>query len=171
MDFLKFFSNEPEVEIKKYSSLFSVLQNEYPQMNEEGILITSCVAGLLARVAYVDFHLDVKEQEVMKDLLGQFHFIANIDPCIVAQIAIKHIKEMAGLENHLYVHPLKNLLSKDERYNIIQSLFLIAASDGSVEVVESEEIRLITKGFELSNQHFLAARAEVAKFLKSLRKN
>ena len=47
-------------------------------------------------------------------------------------------------------------------------LFVIAASDGNVAAIESEEIRVISKGLELTNQHFLAARAEVADFLKAL---
>ena len=95
--------------------------------------------------------------------------LKGIEPKSVSDIATNHIKEMAGLENHLYVKPLNELMNKDERFDTVKALFLIAASDGSVESVESEEIRLINKGLELSHQHFVAARAEVKDFLKTLK--
>ena len=93
----------------------------------------------------------------------------NIDSAVLANMAITHIKDMAGLDNHLYVHPLREILSQDERYKVLQSLFLVAASDGNVDNLESEEIRIICKGLELSNQHFTVARAEVAKYIGALK--
>jgi uncharacterized tellurite resistance protein B-like protein len=169
MSIFNFFKNENKDEVQKYNKLYSSLQVEFPNLAEKELVITSCIAGLLARVAYVDFHLATEEVEKMDDILNKWGFCFDVQASDVAQMAIKHIKEMAGLENHLYVHPLKNHLSVDDRYRVLQSLFLIAASDGNVDGIESEEIRLITKGLELSNQHFLAARAEVAKYLTALK--
>lgn len=169
MNFLKFFNNASESQAKIYSTLYSQFKKEFENLSEEQLLISSCVAGLLARVSYVDFKLDEEEKLKIKEILKQFKFLETLDASVIATMAIDHIKEMAGLENHLYVHPLKNILNKDERYKIVQSLFLVAASDGSVDAIESEEIRLINKGLELSSQHFLAARAEVSIFLKSLK--
>lgn len=168
LNLFKVFNNEPEEAVKKYSQLFELLQKEYGDLGEDQILIMSCVAGLFARVAYVDFHLDENEIIKMRDLFKDFKLSPKVKNDVVIDIAVKHIKEMAGLENHLYVHPLNDYLTKDERFEIVQYLFLIAASDGVVEGVETEEIRIINKGLELSSQHFLAARAEVSKYLKSL---
>jgi uncharacterized tellurite resistance protein B-like protein len=169
MSILNFFKNEKKDQIQKYSKLYSSLEKEFPNLEEKDLVITSCIAGLMARVAYVDFHLDPEEVKQIEAVLAKWGFGFDVNSSDVAQMAINHIKEMAGLENHLYVHPLKDHLSVDDRYRVLQSLFLVAASDGNVDGVESEEIRLITKGLELSGQHFLAARAEVAKFLTALR--
>ena len=168
MSLLNFFKGENKTQVTRYSKLYDRLSSEYKDLSEKELVIASCVAGLLARVAYVDFNLDPNESKEIERVLSQWKFNFSIDSKHVSQMAIKHIKDMAGLENHLYVHPLKEILSKEERYSILQSLFLVAASDGSVESIESEEIRLIAKGLELSNQHFIAARAEVSEFLKSL---
>lgn len=169
LNFFKIFESNSEEEVRRYSKLFGILQAEYEQLKEEELLVISCIAGLFARVAYVDFKLDKNEVEKMRDLLRRFNLASVVNSEIVIDLAVEHIKEMAGLENHLYVHPLNSYLSKDERFKILQFLFLIAASDGSVEGVETEEIRIIAKGLELSTQHFLAARAEVAQYLKSLK--
>lgn len=169
MSLFSFFKNSSEVDVKKYSSLHDKLEKEYPFLSEEELVITGCVAGLLARVAYVDFELDPSEAEQIKKTLTDWNINPHVHTELIATIAIKHIKEMAGLENHLYVHPLKEFLTQDERFKVLQTLFVLAASDGEVAALESEEIRTICKGLELSNQHFLAARAEVAEFLKTLK--
>lgn len=169
MGFYDFFrTGERESTVKQYSELFSTLKNEFPSVEEEKLMTASCIAGLFARVAYVDFDLDSKELKKMEALIKTWNFF-GIESETISKIAIEHIREMAGLENHLYVKPLNTLLDKDERFNIVKALFLIAASDGSVDNVESEEIRLINKGLELSVQHFIAARAEVVEYLKTLK--
>lgn len=169
MSLFDFFKNEKEEDIKKYSVLHYALEKEYPNLTEEELVITACVSGLLARVAYVDFNLDPGEIEQIKTSLENLSINERIHSEFITEIAVKHIVEMAGLENHLYVHPLNTYLNKDERFLVLQALFYVAASDGEVESVESEEIRLITKGLELSHQHFIAARAQVAKYLKALK--
>lgn len=168
MGIFDFFKQENEQEAKRYSKLHEELRTEYPDLSEENLVITGCIAGLLARVAYVDFHLDEKELEQIRILLHDWKITEKVDSDILADMAIKHIKEMAGLENLLYVLPLREILNADQKHKVLESLFLIAASDGVVEAVESEEIRTICKGLELPNQNFLVARASVAKYLKSL---
>lgn len=169
MNFLKFFGNNYNEHETRYNDLFKELSKTFPDLEEKELVIASCISGLLARVAYVDFHLDPKEVEEMDNLIQGFDFNLNIDSAVLANMAITHIKDMAGLDNHLYVHPLREILSQDERYKVLQSLFLVAASDGNVDNLESEEIRIICKGLELSNQHFTVARAEVAKYIGALK--
>lgn len=167
LDLFKTFTTEDE-EISKYSKLHELIAREFESLTDEQALVAACVSGLMARVAYVDFHVDDKEVEKIEHLVQEFNFNFGVPAKKLVDVAIDHIKEMAGIENHLYVRPLNEVLDKDKRYEIIQCLFLIAASDGSVEGIESEEIRTISKGFELSSQHFRAAQAEVSDFLKSL---
>ncbi len=170
MGFFDFFTNQSQPELKKFNQLFIELQNNFPDLSEKDLVVSSCIAGLLARIAYVDFHLDPEEIRKIDHLIQDWSFNPEIDSSVLANMAITHIKEMAGLENHLYVHPLNEYLSQEDKYRVLQSLFLVAASDGNVDTVESEEIRIITKGLNLSNQHFIAARAGVAKYLGALKR-
>ena len=169
MGFFDFFENESDMDVQRYNSLFLQLTKKFPTIEEDELLIMSCIAGLFARVAYVDFELDQMEMEQMKKLISNWHFSNKIDSEITASLAVENIKEMAGLENHLFIEPLKENTEKDDRFTIVKSLFLIAAADGSVDNIESEEIRRINKGLELSNEHFIAARAEVSEYLRVLK--
>lgn len=167
MIFSKFFQNEYDG--KRYGQLFEIFKKEYSNESDESLLKASCIAGLFARVAYVDFELDENEVIKMRDLLSKWDGLESFNLDLIVKMSTEHIKEMAGLENHLYVHPLKELLSESERFQVLQSLFFIAASDGVVQGEESEEIRLISKGLALSNQHFIAARAQVVEFIAALK--
>lgn len=168
LNFFKIFAGENESQINQYSQLFSILAKEYPDISEQDLLITSCFAGLMARVAYVDFKIDPNELTQMESLLNNWKLNTHIHCELIVKMAVDHIIEMSGLENHLYVHPLREVLNKEERFKMLKALFLIAAADGNVESVEAEEIRLITKGLELSHRHFIAARAEVVEYLSIL---
>jgi uncharacterized tellurite resistance protein B-like protein len=169
MGLFDFFKGESNTQVTKYSKLHNQLKSEFPNLSEKELVISGCIAGLLARVAYVDFKLDSAEVDQIKKSLSTWKLNDTLNTNDLAQMAINHIQEMAGLENHLYVHPLNDHLNKEEKHKVVQSLFMLAASDGEVESVECEEIRLITKGLELSNQHFISARAEVIEFLKALK--
>lgn len=153
---------------KEQSSLYFKLKNRYPELEEEELIKLTCIAGLLARVAYVDFDLDENEREHMNIVLNEWSNFTEEQVKSIVDISIEHIKELAGLENHLYVYRLKEILDRDTRYALVESLFALAASDGVVENIESEEIRLIVKGFDLSDKHFLVARAKVSDKLKAL---
>lgn len=149
--------------------LYQALCRQLPEHDEDGLIVVACVAGLMARVAYVDFKLDQAELAHIREVLKEW---TDFDDALVesiTQLSVDLIKELAGLENHLYAHQLKDILDKNTRFKLLESLFALAASDGSVENLESEEIRLICKGLALSDAHFLSARAKVAQHLKALR--
>lgn len=165
--FWDLFSNKKESG-KEHSSLHYELQKHYPNVEEEELIKLTCIAGLFARVAYVDFHLDENERSHMNEVLKEWSAFSETEIQSIVDIAIDHIKELAGLENHLYIYRLKEVLDRDGRFSLIESLFALAASDGVVENIESEEIRMIVKGFDLSDKHFLVARAKVSDKLKAL---
>tara|TARA_B100001971_G_scaffold215182_1_gene259232 strand:- start:178720 stop:179226 length:507 start_codon:yes stop_codon:yes gene_type:complete len=151
------------------SSLQKELANSLAELSEEQQVEVTCIAGLLARVAYVDFELDPNELVEIKKILKQWTDYTDDLVELIANTAVKHIKDLAGLENHLYVYPLRDILDRDTRFKIVEALFAIAAADGNVENIESEEIRMINTGLELSNQHFIAARAKVIQKLGALK--
>lgn len=155
---------------KIQTGLFHELKTKLPNASENELIFTACISGLLARIAYVDFKVTDEEVNHIEAVLKEWTEFSNEMIEVIREVSIKHIKELAGLENHMYVHHLKPLIDKNERYKVVEALFALAASDGIVENIESEEIRIVVKGFDLSDQHFLAARATVAKKLGALKK-
>lgn len=169
MGFWELFKSKENTESLQ-TSLFNELKTKLPDESEEVLIKTACISGLLARVAYVDFKVTDEERSHIREVLSEWTDFSKDLVNVISEVSIHHVKELAGLENHMYVHHLKPLINRDERYKIVEALFALAASDGIVENLESEEIRLIVKGFDLSDKHFLAARATVAEQLGALKK-
>lgn len=169
MNFLDFFKSSDQDTKKNLSRLHDKLEALFPEDNEEDIVKMACMAGLLARVAYCDLELDENEVKRMKQLLKQFTFLDADHTEKVVQTAVDDIKDLSGLENHKYCPPLNDLLDTHQRYQLLESLFAVAASDGEVSGEESQEIRNISKGLLLEHKHFISAQATVAEKLGVLK--
>jgi uncharacterized tellurite resistance protein B-like protein len=161
---------QPQTETKQTTSIYDELKTRMPNSSEDELVEVACIAGLLARVAYVDFEITPEEESHIVAVLKEWTELPQDMIIVIANLAMEHVKELAGMENHLYVHQLKTIIDQDTRFEIVEALFALAASDGVVENIESEEIRIIVKGFDLSDQHFLAARAKVADKLAALKR-
>ncbi len=151
----------PEDSDKSINSIHTKLNEELPQKEEKGLVTIACIAGLLARVAYSDLQIHDTEAEAIKRGLKEFTDLSNEEISVLSKIAQQEIKELVDHEHHLYVRPLNDLLSKEEKLKILRALFAVAAADGKVENLESEEIRRITKALLLSHDDFIQAKLTV----------
>lgn len=142
-----------------------------PDLTEKEQIHVACLAGLLARVTYVDLNIHQDEEKHMIASLLQWGDFEQEKAQAITQLALQHIKDLSGLENHLYCVPLSEDLSTSERFNIVTCLFALAAADGSVGNQESEEIRNINQGLLLEHKHYISARAQVIDKLAALNKN
>ena len=152
------------------NSIYDKARSYFPDCEGERLVTLTCMAGLLARVAYVDFDVDKRELDFISRALGEGNLLTEKEAKSLAELAISEVEALSGLENHLYCNELNEHLSRDQRYQLLQSLFLVAASDEHVENKESEEIRLICKGLLLEHHHFIAARARVKESLGVLKR-
>lgn len=148
--------------------LYQKIKDLLPDSSEEELIKIACISGLLARVAYVDFKIDKNEVVLMQKVLKDWTTLSEQDIDVTVNLSLEAIQELAGLENHKYCGPLNDILSQEQRYELLEALFALAAGDNTVENIESEEIRLIAQGLRLSHQHYISARATVINKLKAL---
>ncbi len=160
---------------KKEDSFTSRLHKQVgellPEKSEESHLLISCLSGLMARIAYNDLKIDESEKAVIQNSLKAWTDLTQQECQAVAALCLGEIKELAGIENHLYCLPIREALSETKRYNIIVSLFAVAAADGSVDNSEAEEIRNINSGLLLEHKHFISAKATVLDKIGALKAN
>ncbi len=149
--------------------LHTKLNQALPTSDDKQLISAACIAGLLARVAYVDFEIDPNEIVSMKNSLSKWTDYDDNTIETIANIAISEIKQLAGLENHIYAHQLNEILNENQKYQLLIALFALAAADGNADNLESEEIRTISTGLRLSHQHYISARATVADKLGALK--
>jgi uncharacterized tellurite resistance protein B-like protein len=152
-----------------YGQLHSKLSQLLGLTNEQEILKCACVAGLLARVAFVDFKIAPQEKLFINSALKSWTNFSESQIEAISKIAVDEIKALAGLENHKYCQYLNEILDNDEKYELVETLFAVAGSDEQVNVNEIEEIRLINRSLLLEHKHFISAQVTVLKKLASLK--
>ncbi len=152
------------------SRLHEKITMGFPQKDEDFHLKAACLSGLMARVANADLDVCENEESLIYESLKTWFSMSEEEAKTLAGLCVEEIVDLAGIENHLYCLPLRESLSEEERFKILEVLFAIAAADENVENKENEEIRNIGKGLLLEHKHFIAARAQVIQHLGSLKK-
>lgn len=150
-------------------SLYQKSKELFPIADEDQLIRLTCIAGLMARVAYSDLKIDESEVALIKNSIEAISEFNKNDSDALAELALKEIKVLAGQENHRYCYELNQHIDNNEKYQVLKLLFAIAAADGEVASVESEEIRHITKALLLEHKHYISAQATVRDKLKSLK--
>lgn len=170
MAFWDLFNSDNKKDENYKHGLYQKAKDLFPEENEGDLIKWTCIAGLLARVAYSDLNVDESETTYIKTALNEFSHFDQKQSNKLTDLAIEEIKTLAGQENHRYCYELNELIDADQKFSLLKILFAVAASDGEVESVESEEIRHITKALLLEHKHYVAARATVLDSLKTLKK-
>jgi uncharacterized tellurite resistance protein B-like protein len=171
MNFWKNFKITPNSNKSTYqSSLHEKAHGLFPHISEEDLVKMTCYAGLMARVAVNDWSVEDAEIDFMKVSLQKLTHFNEEEALALTKMAIEDVQELAGIENHIYCHALSESLDNSQRYELLEVLFSLAASDEKVDNSEAEEIRLIAKGLRLEQKHYVAARATVLEYLQSLKK-
>jgi uncharacterized tellurite resistance protein B-like protein len=161
MGLWNFFKSVKEEKKELSSRLQSKLEKIVPNYPEDELIKLTCIAGLLARVAFIDMEIDEGEVIAMKKAITDWTDLGQDEIDAIVTIALDEIKELSGIENHKYCHPLNNYFSNEQKLNVLKMLFAIAAGDDTVSEVEGEEIRLISKGLLLEHSHFVMAKSTV----------
>lgn len=164
----KFLKNSSQE--KYFNALHKKLAGRLPTDDPEEVKACACIAGLLASMALRDFILHEDEKKYMIQSLVHWMDYSVEKASFIADLAEEDGKELVGMENHTYTRVLKDILDRDQRYGLLETLFELAASDGGVSENESEGIRTICRGLGLEHHHFVSAKAKVLKFLDSLKK-
>lgn len=125
---------------------------------DEEIRKLGLAGGLMARIALVDRAATGEEQAVMKDVFERHWGLSAEEAEFVANAA------MSSLDvNYDYYRMTREFATEatfEERKRFLVALFLIAGADGAVSFEETEEIRLVARGINLSHQDFIDAKLE-----------
>lgn len=167
MGLFSFFKNNESDQ--SATQLEAVMREKFAHLGDEKLKNYACIAGLLARVAYSDLKIEKSEIENSSRVLHESYHLSLEDAKELAILAMEHVKTFIDRDNQVYTRHLSEHLDQEQKYNLLVALFEVCAADGNVENLESEEIRLISKGLLLDNDVFRAARATVLSHLGASR--
>ncbi|HMB54679.1 MAG TPA: TerB family tellurite resistance protein [Thermoanaerobaculia bacterium] len=110
-------------------------------------------AYVLGRVANADLEITVDETAEMEGIVRERGGLPEEQAVLVVEIAKSQNRLFGGTENFLVTREFARMASDEERRDLLDALFAVAAADGGISNAEEAQIRQIASelGFDLSD--------------------
>ena len=129
----------------------------------------ACFAYILGRVANTDLDISEDETHAMEVLISERAGLPADQTALIVTIAKQHNELFGGTENFLVTREFERLADRGQKLALLDCLFTVSASDGSVSGVEDAEVRKIASELKLGHRDFIAARSRHLEHLEVLR--
>ncbi len=146
---------------KVYYSVTQRLRENGRELNisDEDLRRLSLVGGLMAKIAQLDRQVTETEFEGMIDIIQTNWNLGLEEATFVTEVAISSID--VTYDTFRMMREIATGASIEERQRVLLTLFAVANSDGDMSFEETEEIRVIARGLELSHKDFIDAKLNV----------
>jgi uncharacterized tellurite resistance protein B-like protein len=112
--------------------------------------------GLMARIAKVDRTVTEDELNAMVSMIEEHWALAPEAAAFVANVAMSSLD--VNYDYYRMTREFATSTTLEERQGFLVALFVIAGADEDVSFEETEEIRLISRGINVSHQDFIDAK-------------
>lgn len=119
----------------------------------------AALALVLSRAADADLHIGDEEREAIGGVLVERASLSAEEAEAVAAIAARRSRVSGGTDHFLATRELAGMTTREEREDLLESLFSIAAADGSISTAEENRIRQIASELGFGHQEFADARS------------
>jgi uncharacterized tellurite resistance protein B-like protein len=127
-------------------------------------------AYLLGRVALADREMTDDETRAMERIVTERGGVPEGQAVLVVQIARSQNLLFGGTEDFLVAREFEQIASHDEKLALIDCLFSVAAADGSISVVEDNEISRVAQVLRVEHADVVRARLAYQQYLSVLQK-
>ena len=128
------------------------------EISEEELRLLSLAGGLMAKIAQIDRVVTDEEFKTISDSIRDNWKISNEASAFVAEVAVSAVD--VTYDSFRMMRELVGLTSEDQRRRFLTALFAVANADGDISFDETEEIRLVAKGINLTHRDFIDAKLE-----------
>jgi uncharacterized tellurite resistance protein B-like protein len=97
-------------------------------------------AYVLARVANADLEIDASETAEMESAVTRIAHLAESEAALVVQIAQSQARNLGGTQDYVVTRQFRQVSTREQRGELLQCLYAVAAADGSIRSEESVEI-------------------------------
>ena len=115
-------------------------------------------AYVLSRVAGADLHISEVETGKMVELVQQIGHLPEVQAILVVEIAKSQQRLFGGTENFLVTREFREIASEQERQDLLQCLFAVAAADAVISAEEDSQLWQIAGELGFTRQEFVQVR-------------
>ena len=128
-------------------------------------------AYILARVAHADLHISTEESREMERIVTQQGKLPKEQAAIVVDMVKTQNVLFGGTESFLVTREFSELASLEQKKSLLHCLFAVSSSDNTIDTVEDNEIRKISKEIGLKHTDFISARSAFRQHLSVLQQS
>lgn len=119
-------------------------------------------AYVLSRVAGADQHYADQEIRRIVDIVQRVGHLPEQQALLIAEIAKSQNRMFGGTENFLVTREFNEIATQEQRSDLLDCLFAIAAADEAVSGEEEQQIRQIASELGFTHDEYIAARMAYA---------
>lgn len=97
-------------------------------------------AYVLARIANADLEIDDAETAEMERSLSALSGLSESEVALAIEIAKSQARMLGGTENYIVTREFRAISTREQRGELLQCLYAVAAADDSISAAESAEI-------------------------------
>jgi uncharacterized tellurite resistance protein B-like protein len=127
-------------------------------------------AYLLGRVARADLHISSDETRGMERFVMERAGLPEEQAIMVVQMAKTQNILFGSTENYLVAREFGRTSTREQKQALLECLFAVSAADGSISVVEDNEINQVATELKLERDDVVAARSRFREYLAVLKK-
>jgi uncharacterized tellurite resistance protein B-like protein len=168
LSLLRFLGLEAKADPRSETETVRRIATQLDRLAPETAKFLATFAYVLARLAHADLDIDASETAEMEKSVKALAALSDAEAALVVQIAQSQAKHLGGTENYIVTREFKNISTKEQRGQLLQCLYAVAAADGTISSEESAEIVAIGEelGFTRAESNSLRSlyREKLAEF-------
>jgi len=125
-------------------------------------------AYVLARVANADLEIDEAETAQMERSMAAISDLSESEIALAVEIAKSQARLLGGTENYVVTREFRKISSPEQRGQLLQCLYAVAAADGTISSIESSEIVGIAEELGFTRMEANALRSQYREKLSVL---
>ncbi|MBN2344111.1 MAG: TerB family tellurite resistance protein [Deltaproteobacteria bacterium] len=149
----------------EHGKLFQRIEELAEQLSETELKEATAVAGLLGRIAYADTEFKDEEVAKIKAILHKESKLSNEAIEVITQLLVEQKIELLTLEEHFYTRLANEVMSADQRFELLAYMFQIAASDGTICLEEENLLHSVAESLKIPKSDVVSLKRTFKNYL------
>ena len=139
--------------------LAATIQTRLGNLSERRAEFVAAFAGLLVRVAYVDRSISEAEGALLAPLLAANAGLPEAEAETVIEIVTHAATTLGGISYASLTRAFNAIATDQEKERLIDCLYAVATAEGSISIVEDDEVHAVARALLLSQSQLIAVRS------------
>ena len=140
MGLLRFLGIGGESEDRGETETVRRIASELERLAPEKAKFLAAFAYVLARIANADLEIDATETAEMESITQRIAGLSASEAVLVVEIAKNQARTLGGTQDYVVTREFRNISTREQRGELLQCLYAVAAADGTISTDESAEI-------------------------------